>query len=96
MLGGSRLHWTGRAVIVPHTEPVMADIIYLPWKLANQLLKLEILNLMVNRYDIPFDQAIYRQITSIVKYDPLVDDIIKTLINESPYGGLCILLGRNP
>lgn len=74
----------------------MGDELHLPWKIGVNALKLEILNLMTSRYNLSFGEAIYRQITALVAYDPLVDEIVKTLIKECPYNGLPVLFGRNP
>lgn len=74
----------------------MADEIYVPWKMAVNALKLEIINLLVNRYGYTHVQAIDKQMQSLAKYDPIIDDIMKKLIAECSYKGLTVILGRNP
>lgn len=93
---GSRLHWSFRGVIIPITAPHEGDEIYLPWKIALSLYKYEILNLMVNRHGMDFMTAELRRTVALQTYDPLIDDILKTLIKESLRNGLAIILGRNP
>jgi hypothetical protein len=93
---GARCHFTFRAVIVPITDASYGDELHLPWGVGVQQHKLEILNLLVNRklYSPHEAQALYEK--SRHSYDPIVNDILKTLIDESPHKGLPCLLGRNP
>lgn len=93
---GCRCHWSQRCVIVPMTDSAMADEIYIPWKVGVKTLKLELLNIMVNQYGIDPEIAIRRHDRALSTYDELVDKIMRGLIASNPFGGLSILLGRNP
>jgi hypothetical protein len=93
---GARLHCTARAVVAPNTTDIMADEVFIPWKMAVAQLKLEILNLLINRHNYTLPAALELYNISMVKYNKLIDDIIKTLIKECPYKGLPVQIGRNP
>lgn len=93
---GCRCHWSQRAVIIPMVDLVMADELYIPWKIGVKTLKLELLNIMVNQYGIKPDVAIYRHDRAMSTYDPLIDEIMKGLIASHEFGGLPMIMGRNP
>lgn len=93
---GSRFHFTFRSVIVPITEPAMADEIHLPWRIAVEGLKLEIINVLVNRRNMDVISAQTKVEEALQTYNPDIHDIIKTLIFECPYKGLPIIGNRNP
>ena len=89
---GTRTWWSCRTVIVPHTMPVMADEVYIPWSIAVNTLKLEILNALVNTYNLDPTEAIYRQMRAIGNYDSVIAEIMDEMIRNHAYGGLPILL----
>ena len=75
------------------------------------LLKLEIINLLMNRYNYTMSEALAKQQRATMQYDSDIDMIMKTLIQECrdltevyvPHlqrtikpKGLCLLVGRNP
>lgn len=93
---GCRCHWSQRCVIVPMCDPVMADEVYIPWKVGVKSFKLEILNVMVNNYGMDPEAVILRHDRALSSYDELVDRILEGLIASHPFGGLPVLLGRNP
>ena len=97
---GTRLHCTFRAVIVQHDGVVRSDEVYLPWKLGVTIYELEIENLLMHRYNFSMPDAVDRTRTAVLAYDPLIDEILQTLIRECQEGtgrrGLPILFGRNP
>lgn len=93
---GSRCHFTYRAVISPIIDAAYGDEVYLPWAIGIQQNKLEVMNLLVNRYK-------YDPYSAQVKYDKAIDtfdeeiyEILNTLIAECPYKGLPTLLDRTP
>ena len=90
---GCRCHWSCRAVIVPHTVPINADCIFLPWNIGVATLKLEILNALVYTYKLDPVEAIYRQTRAVGQYDELIDIIMSDMIANSPTGGINVLLG---
>lgn len=93
---GCRCHWSCRTVIVPHTTPEDADVLYMPWNIMVQSFKLELLNIMVNKYHLDPTEAVYRHVRALSNFDPLIYDILNDLINGHPFGGWPTLLGRNP
>lgn len=93
---GSRLHCTFRAVIVPNVKDHMGDELYVPWKVGVSCLKLEIINLLINRFNYELPDALELHSKSLVSYNELIDKIIRTLIDECPFKGLPVLFGRNP
>lgn len=95
-LMGARTHFSYRGVISPITGDHMADELWLPWNIGTTVLKLEIINLLLHRYGMTLAEAMRRYACATVTYDPLIDQIMKTLIQECPYPGLPTLFGRNP
>lgn len=106
---GTRCHFSFRGVIVPITIPHVGDELHLPWRIAVSGLKLEIINLLQNRHDLPLNMALDKWHTALFMYDEEIDQIIKTLIDEcskkkhknldgSPLflKGLPVTFGRNP
>ena len=89
---GCRCHWSKRCVIIPMSDPVMADEIYIPWKIGVKTLKLELLNIMVNKYGIEPDAAIIRHDMALSVYDELIDKIMTGLVESHEFGGLPCLL----
>jgi hypothetical protein len=100
---GARLYYSGRAVIVPIFDMHEYDEIYMPWLMAVQALKLEIVNVLMNRMHKTEPEAIAIHEKALAQFDPLVYEIMNTLIAECPCRtasgkkvGLPILMGRNP
>lgn len=92
----SRLNMTFRCVIVPLVVPHMPDEVHIPWKVAVTENKLEIYNFLTRVYRKSVQEAMRIISRAQVKYDNLVHDILLTLLEECPYRGFPILLGRNP
>lgn len=93
---GTRAHFTFRAVIVPITTPHVADELHIPWKIAVQGYKPMILNVLTKRMGMHINDALRKHLRALVKFDPVIYDILLTLIKECPYKGLPVLFGRNP
>ena len=93
---GARMHSSCRAVIVPITGNHWADEIELPWRMVVGVYKLEIMNILQNRYGKDVNEAgeIFNQ--ALVTYVPEVDACLRTLHEECPFKGFPILMGRNP
>lgn len=109
---GTRLHWTGRGVIVPITNRHYADEIELPWRMVVGLFKLEIINKLKLNYGFDVNTAMryWQQAQTGIKAD-MPDgrekervqeciDYVKTcldqLLAECPFKGFPIVMGRNP
>ena len=93
---GSRIHFSLRSVVVPQDIILPMDEIILPWKMMVNGLKLLILNFLTQRYHKSVNEALAIFMNALVKYDPLVDEIIQAIVNEFPEKKIPIGLGRNP
>ena len=93
---GARLFCSARAVIVPIADIHNFDEIYIPWNMAVRELELEIINVLMNRRHMTGPQAEDMYCKALAQYVPDIYDIICTLIEECPYKGLPVLMGRNP
>lgn len=93
---GTRCHFSIRMVVVPIVGAHTANEIYLPWKAVVNTYKLEIINVLMNRYNYTFTQAITKHLFGLVQYDKLVHDIMLTLMDECKYKGFPFIVGRNP
>lgn len=90
-----RLHHTFRAVIVSLSDNHEYDEIHIPWTIALMVLKIHIYNKMIARGMTPNEcNKLYFE--HLVVYNPVLDEILKELIAESPYGGIPCTFGRNP
>lgn len=93
---GHRCHASCRAVIAPITRNHNADEIELPWRMVVGVYKLEIMNILQNRYGKDVNEACAMFNNALVTYDPIIDTCLKTLQDECPFKGFPILMGRNP
>lgn len=93
---GSRMMFTGRAVIIPALGVHDPDETYIPWKLFVAVYQLQIINKLVNVYGYTVPDALGVHREASYRYVPVIDEIAQTLIKESPFGGLVVLIGRNP
>lgn len=99
---GARVHFSARSVIVPITTRHMADEMHLPWKMAVNGLRHEILNVLMNRRKYDYNKALSKFMKSLVVFDQDIYDIMMTLMKEcsavSPTGrhGFPVVCGRNP
>ena len=93
---GARMHASCRAVIVPITRNAWADEIELPCRMVVGVYKLEIMNILQNRYGKDVNEAGEMFNQALVTYVPEVDACLRTLHEECPFKGFPILMGRNP
>ena len=93
---GTRMFFTIRGVIrsLPTTEDY--DVCHMPWKAGPALFRPHLLNLLMNRYGYTYRKATDRIDRSVNEYDPFINQLLQTLIDESPYKGIPILIHRNP
>lgn len=91
---GTRLHFSFRAVIIPHMDRY--DEIYLPWAITVNLLKPPIIGRLMDEHSLSLGEAVTQQIMALMRYDPMIDEIMKRMIAESPFPGLPCLINRNP
>ena len=93
---GSRVHFSFRSVIVPHSVVLDLDEIVLPWGIMVNTFKLMILNILIHRKKMLLADALELYISSLTKYDPIIDECLQTIVHEFPLHKIPILLGRNP
>jgi RNA polymerase Rpb1, domain 2 len=93
---GTRLHFSVRAVIIPHMDRY--DELYFPWAVTVNLLKLHIIGRLVRNHNMNIGDAVTMQVSALMRYNPLIDRIMKDLINECKpdFPGLPVLFNRNP
>lgn len=93
---GTRTHCSFRGVISPIIVPHESDELHVPWKVGVNLLKLEIINVLVRRKGMSFTDALNKFFTAETSFDQDIYQVILTLIKECPFKGLPTLFGRNP
>lgn len=93
---GTRMHFSVRAVIIPHMDRY--DELYFPWSVSVNVLKLHIIGRLVRQYNMTIGEAMIRQIVALMTFDELIDKIMVDLINECKpeFPGLPVLFVRNP
>ena len=93
---GTRIHFSVRAVIIPHMDRY--DELYFPWSVSVNLLKLHIIGRLVRKHGMTIGDAIFKHLVSLVRYDEVIDQIMKDLIAECKpeFPGLPIIFIRNP
>lgn len=92
---GSRTHFAFRAVITSLTDAHVYDEIHVPWGIAITSLRPMIMNRLL-KMGISHNNAIGLLYGHVEKYDPMLDQIMSDLINESPNNGIACVLQRNP
>jgi hypothetical protein len=92
---GTRANFSFRAVISSITDAHCKDDVYIPWAVGIGALRLHLLN-KLTKMGYTSKRAIRFLNESIQKYNPLLDKLFQELIAESPYGGIPIVLQRNP
>lgn len=98
---GTRMPFSGRAVITSLTERHDYDELHQPWGLAIAMWKFHIENKLYKRGFTPNEAKRFIE-ESVKKVTPLMEEIFDELINESPYQthsgkkGLPVIFNRNP
>lgn len=92
---GSRLHFSGRAVITSISDPHVGDELHIPWGMATQLFKYHLANKLLKR-GYSANGALEFIYTNVLKYNPILDELFQELIQEAPDGGPSCVFQRNP
>ena len=95
-LFGSRLHLSFRSVISPITGPHCIDELYVPFSVASNTFRTEILGRLQRDYGMTLSEAYEKQQNSLTMFDEDVYQILCNLIQECPYKGIPVLWVRNP
>lgn len=93
---GSRIQWSFRTVITPHTDIRPIDEIVLPWGILLNGLKLQLINLLVSRKYKTVEQALNQIMRAFNNYDQEIDELITAIIDEFPDHKMPVVVGRNP
>ena len=100
---GTRFHFSFRSVIAPICGPHKFDELILPWSIGVTTLKLHILNRLMYKYNYSLTEATKIHSKSEIKFDPLIYDIITSIIDEYrtssdgiTFLGIPVLFNRNP
>jgi hypothetical protein len=92
---GSRSHFSFRGVIASLTDIHDYDEIHVSWGIGVSVLSLHLTNKVLrmgwNNYEIKHLLYEYAQ-----KWHPVLDQLFKELIEESPYKGIPVIFQRNP
>lgn len=92
---GSRLDFSGRAVISSLSGPHKYYELHFPWGLTIVMLKTHITNkLLAMGYSAERAEAFIT--LSTLRYNELMDNIIEGLLEECPYPGFPVVFQRNP
>lgn len=92
---GTRGHWTGRAVIASITRAHEHDELHLPWGVAVAMARVHLISKLKRRNYGPLQAA--RLLDEFAnRYSPLVDELLKEYIAESPYKGQACTIVRHP
>ncbi len=92
---GGRANFSFRAVISSLTDAHQYDELHIPWGIGVSVLRMHLLNKLIRRgYGVNDAIAFLNEHSQ--KYHPLLDELFKLLIAESPYKGIPVIFQRNP
>lgn len=92
---GGRWHFSSRAVVVSIHDPHDFRTVYLPWVIAVEQFRIQLVNKLLKRNYSPRQAYELLQLHATM-YSEVLDELFHELIEESPYIGLPIILQRNP
>lgn len=93
---GSRAHWSFRAVISSLTAAHRYDEVHVSWGIGVSLLRTHLVAKLLNKHRYTPNEALTLLNEYAQRYHPLLDELFKELIAESPHKGIPIILQRNP
>lgn len=91
---GSRTHFSFRAVVTSLTNAHRYDEIHVPWGIGITAFRPHLINKLLRR-GFDHNAAIGFLYGHVEKYHPMLDEIFKELLAESPTGGAPCILQRN-
>jgi hypothetical protein len=92
---GSRSNFSFRAVISSLTDTHEYDEIHVPWGVGLTAFRPHLLNKLLKK-GMDINSAIGFLLSHTEKYNPVLDQLLKELINESKETGLYVCMQRNP
>lgn len=93
---GTRAYFNFRAVISQLPSKYNYDELVVPWIVGVSAFRPHIINILMNRHDYTLKACDKLLDRAAMEYVPLIDDILKLLIAESPEKGIPLLFNRNP
>lgn len=93
---GGRLNLTARGVITSISDPHDYDELHTPWGMSLQLLKYHLIPKLKRKMRWTTRKCMQHIYGHVLQYDPLLDECMKVLIQESKYKGLACTFHRNP
>lgn len=93
---GARFHWSFRSVITPISGPHRYDELHVPWCIGVNTLRVHIIGRLVQKYRMTVSEAMAMHMRAEAQYDPIIAQIMREFIEESPFPGIVCLLNRNP
>lgn len=82
---GARLNFTARAVITSIHAPHHYQELHIPWGVGVELFKEHIRSKLMHKHRIPPKDITSLLTQYVTRYHPLLDEVLKELIAESPY-----------
>lgn len=92
---GSRSNFSFRAVISSLTQSHDYREIHIPWGVGTSVFRIHLLNKLFAR-NFKYNDAVAHLNACANRYDPLLDELFKEIIKESPGIGVGCLSQRNP
>lgn len=92
---GSRSHFTARAVVSSITGKHNYNELHYPWGVAVSQFRYHLINKLLKR-GYTLTRAFNFLNTYSLEYHPLLDELFKELIQESPFPGIPTIFVRNP
>lgn len=93
---GCRFHWSFRGVVVPICGPHDAHELHIPWKIAVNSLRDHLIGLLCRFYDLSPNDAHVKVRAALQSYDPIIDELFRKMISDSPFPGLPCVWCRPP
>ena len=94
-LFGARSPFTFRSVITSLSGPHNHDEIHVPWAIGVTAFRPHILN-KLKKLGYAYREANNMLTRAVKKYNPIIDNILQSLITEAPNGRIELLAQRNP
>lgn len=93
---GSRVHFSFRAVISSISDNHRYDELHLPWGLSVALFKAHLTNKLMRKYRMSPNECVEFLYSNTNNFHPILDELFKELIDESPNKSIPVILQRNP
>jgi len=92
---GSRSHFCFRAVITSITRPHKYNHVEIPWSIGVTVFRDHLLSKLM-RIGFSHNAGVSLMVDHVNRYHPLLDKLLKELIDEAPNGSIAVTAQRNP